>query len=92
MREYTDLAFKGDVARARNVRDSLEPVRRAMAATRPPEKPQAHQKYWQELLGQAGGPTRRPQLNLTEAEKAVTRAAFDNCGLKVGATAKASAA
>ncbi len=91
MRDYTDLAFKGEVAKARAVRDSLDPVRHAMASTRPPEKPQAHQKYWQELLGQVGGQTRRPQPNLTEAEKAATRAAFESCGLKLDKT-QASAA
>lgn len=91
MREYTDLAFKGEMARARAVRDSLEPVRHALRATRPPEKPQAHQKYWQELMGQVGGPTRRPQLNLTEAEKQATRAAFAACGLTLPAK-RASAA
>ncbi len=91
MREYTDLAFRGEVARARAVRDSLDPVRQALKKTRPSEKPQAHQKYWQELLGQVGGPTRRPQLNLTEAEKAATRAAFESCGLRLDA-ARASAA
>jgi 4-hydroxy-tetrahydrodipicolinate synthase len=91
MREYTDLAFAGEIARARAVRDSLEPVRHALRATKPPEKPQAHQKYWQELIGQVGGPTRRPQLNLTEAEKAATRAAFETCGLRLPAT-RASAA
>ena len=92
MREYTDLAFRGEVARARAVRDGLEPVRKALSSTRPPEKPQAHQKYWQELLGQVGGPTRRPQPNLTEREKAATRAAFGACGLKLAAPAEASAA
>jgi 4-hydroxy-tetrahydrodipicolinate synthase len=92
MREYTDLAFKGEIARARAVRDSLEPVREALRKTKPPEKPQAHQKYWQELLGQAGGPTRRPQINLTEAEKVATRAAFESCGLKLAPPARASAA
>ena len=81
MREYTDLAFRGDHAAARTARDSLEPVRRALRSTRPPGKPQAHQKYWQELLGQAGGPVRRPMLNLTEEERAATRAAFEACGL-----------
>ena len=81
MREYTDLAFRGDHAAARKVRDSLEPVRRALKSTRPPGKPQAHQKYWQELLGQAGGPVRRPMLDLSEAERAATRAAFEGCGL-----------
>jgi 4-hydroxy-tetrahydrodipicolinate synthase len=82
MREYTDLAMRGDIPAARRVRDSLDPVREAVRRTRPPEKPQAHQKYWQELLGQAGGPTRRPQLNLTDAEKEATRAAFAECGLR----------
>ena len=39
---------------------------------------------WQELLGQVGGPVRRPLLNLTEQEKAATRLAFEACGLKRG--------
>ena len=83
MRDYTDLAFAGKVAEAKVIRDSLDPVRKALSSTRPPEKPHAHPKYWQELLGQAGGPVRRPMLDLTEAEKAQTRAAFEACGLKL---------
>ncbi|HEX6977660.1 MAG TPA: dihydrodipicolinate synthase family protein [Alphaproteobacteria bacterium] len=83
MREYTELAMKGEIARARAVRDSLDPVRQALKRTRPPGKPHAHQKYWQELLGQVGGPVRRPMLQLTEEEKAATRAAFETCGLKL---------
>jgi 4-hydroxy-tetrahydrodipicolinate synthase len=90
MREYTDLAFAGEVARARAIRDSLEPVRKALKSTRPHAKPQAHQKYWQELLGQAGGPVRRPMLQLTETEKRATRAAFETCGLTLGAGAIAA--
>ena len=89
MREYTDLAMKGEVERARAVRDSLNPVRQALKRTRPPGKPHAHQKYWQELLGQAGGTVRRPMLELTDAEKAATKAAFEACGLKL---ARATAA
>jgi 4-hydroxy-tetrahydrodipicolinate synthase len=81
MRDYTDLAFKGEIARARAIRDSLDPVRAAFKRTRPPEKPQAHSKYWQELLGQVGGPVRPPLLQMTEAEKQATRAAFEACGL-----------
>lgn len=81
MRDYTDLAFSGDFAKAKAVRDSLNPVRQALRTTRPPEKPHAHQKYWQELLGQAGGAVRPPMLPLTDAEKAATRAAFETCGL-----------
>ena len=81
MRAYTDLAFAGRAEEARRLRDSLEPVRRALKDTRPGAKPQAQQKYWQELLGQAGGPVRPPLLDLTEAEKAATRRAFERCGL-----------
>jgi 4-hydroxy-tetrahydrodipicolinate synthase len=81
MRAYTDLAMAGRVAEARAIRDSLDPVREALKSTRPGGKPQAHQKYWQELLGQTGGPVRRPLLQLTEAERAATRAAFLSCGL-----------
>ena len=81
MRAYTDAAFAGQHDKARAIRDSLEPVRRALIGTRPAEKPHAHQKYWQGLLGQAGGRVRPPCLELTEAEKTATRAAFENCGL-----------
>ena len=91
MREYTDLAFRGEIARARAVRDSLNPVRDAIRRTRPAEKPQAHSKYWQDLLGQAGGPVRRPMLQLTEAEKEATRRAFETCGLKTGSIRSSAA-
>ncbi|MDQ3270582.1 MAG: dihydrodipicolinate synthase family protein, partial [Pseudomonadota bacterium] len=39
--------------------------------------------YWMELLGQVGGPVRRPLLNLTEAEKAATRDALARSGLRL---------
>ncbi len=80
MRDYTDLAFAGKAEEARRVCDSLQPVRQALKGTRPGAKPHAHQKYWQELLGQVGGPVRPPMLELTDAEKAATRRAFARCG------------
>jgi len=83
MNEYTRLAFAGQHAEARKVRDSLEPVRAAFRASKPAGKPQAHGKAWQELLGQHGGPVRRPLLNMTEAEMAATREAFAGCGLRL---------
>jgi 4-hydroxy-tetrahydrodipicolinate synthase len=83
MHEYTELAFQGKIDQARAVRDSLHPVRKALRGTRPPGKAAAHQKYWQELAGQAGGAVRAPLLELTEQEKAATRAAFEACGLKI---------
>jgi 4-hydroxy-tetrahydrodipicolinate synthase len=92
MRDYTDLAFRGEVVRARAVRDSLEPVREAFKRSRPPEKPPAHSKYWQELLGQVGGRVRRPMLELTEAEKESIRAAFERCGLRRESVLRSSAA
>ncbi|WP_379067170.1 dihydrodipicolinate synthase family protein [Mesorhizobium sp. UC22_110] len=82
MRQYTDLAFGGEIEKARAVRDSLDPVRAALKNTRPAEKPHSHQKYWQDLLGQTGGRVRPPLLELTEEEKRATRAAFEACGLK----------
>jgi 4-hydroxy-tetrahydrodipicolinate synthase len=91
MREYTELAMAGNVKEARRVRDSLNPVRQAIRSTRPPGKPFSHQKYWQELLGQVGGPVRRPLLELSEAEKSATRAAFEACGLTLNAAASVAA-
>ena len=83
MRAYTDLAFAGRTQEAKAVWESLQPVRHAISRTKPKEKPYAHQKYWQELLGQVGGPVRRPMLELTQAEKAATKAAFESCGLRL---------
>ena len=83
MRTYTDLAFAGEAGQARRVRDSLNPVRDALKRTRPGAKPHAHQKYWQDLLGQTGGAVRPPMLELTEAEKQATRQAFESCGLEL---------
>ena len=83
MHDYTKAAFAGDFATARRIRNSLDPVRAAIKATKPAGKPTAHGKYWQELLGQVGGHVRHPMLQLTEAEKQATRAAFESCGLKL---------
>jgi 4-hydroxy-tetrahydrodipicolinate synthase len=92
MREYTDLAFAGEVARAKAVRDSVNPVREAFRRSRPAEKPPAHSKYWQELLGQVGGRVRPPMLELTQSEQEATRRAFQTCGLKLDLTQANSSA
>lgn len=81
--DYTQAAFAGNVDEARAISASLDPVRNALAHTQPAEKPHAHQKYWQELLGQVGGRVRFPLLELTDEEKAITREAFEQCGLQV---------
>ena len=81
MHDYTEAAFAGRHDEARAISASLDPIREALMGTRPAEKPHAHQKYWQELLGQIGGRVRAPLLELTDEEKAVTREAFEACGL-----------
>ncbi len=83
IREYSELAFAGKVEDAKKMRDSLNPAREAFKRSKPPGKPQAHAKYWMELLGQEGGPVRRPLLQMTENEKAVTRDALAQSGLRV---------
>ncbi len=83
MNEYTELAFAGKFDQARKVRDSLDPVRSAIRSTKPGGKPTAHGKYWQDLLGQVGGRVRHPMLELSEAEKAATLAAFETCRLRL---------
>lgn len=92
MREYTDLAFAGEIEKARAVRNSLDPVRKALRGTQPKEKPPAHGKYWQQLLGQHGGDgrVRRPMLELTDAEKQAAREAFASCGLQLSAAKSAA--
>jgi 4-hydroxy-tetrahydrodipicolinate synthase len=81
MQQYTELAFQGRFEEARRVRDSLDPVRQALAGSRAPGTPHAQQKYWQELLGQVGGPVRRPLLPLAESERATIRRAFEQSGV-----------
>ena len=83
MHDYTQAAFEGRIEDARAISRSLDPVREALKSTKPPGKPLAHQKYWQELLGQVGGRVRPPMLELTDAEKAAIREAFEQCGLQV---------
>jgi 4-hydroxy-tetrahydrodipicolinate synthase len=83
MHGYTQAAFAGRADEARSISASLEPVRAALRDTRPPDKPHAHQKYWQELLGQVGGRVRAPLMELTEEEKRATRDAFEECGLEL---------
>ena len=81
MRDYPEAAFAGRLDEARTIRDSLDPVRAALRDTRPAEKPHAHQKFWQDLLGRAGGHVRPPCLPLTAAEKRRPQEAFEFCGL-----------
>ena len=83
MRDHTEAAYAGRMKEARVISVSFDPMRRALRDTRPAEKPRAHQSYWQALLGQVGGNVRPPCLELTDDEKAKTRAAFAASGLNL---------
>jgi 4-hydroxy-tetrahydrodipicolinate synthase len=81
MASYTNAAFAGRHEEARAISKSLDPVRAAFKRSKPHDKPHAHAKFWQELLGQVGGPVRRPMLNLNAAERDAIARAFEACGL-----------
>jgi 4-hydroxy-tetrahydrodipicolinate synthase len=83
--DYSLLAWAGNIDEARRIRDSLDPVRDALKASRTHGTPHAQQKYWLELLGQVGGPVRRPLMNLTPGERERIRGAFAGCGLRLPA-------
>ena len=63
--------------------DGLEPARLAFQSSRPTGQPQAHSKYWLEVVWQVGCPGGRPMLELTADEKARVRDAFAASGLKL---------
>ena len=81
--EYTELAEKGEVAKAWEVYKRVEPMRRALLKVTPPNKIEATHKYWSQLVGMAGGDgrVRPPYAQLTEAEKEAIQAAVQSTGL-----------
>lgn len=83
LKEYTDLARKGETAKAWKAYKRLEPIRRALQNITVPGKWQATLKYWTQFLGMAGGDgrVRLPQLELTEVEKQNIKAAIETTGL-----------
>jgi 4-hydroxy-tetrahydrodipicolinate synthase len=83
VRQYTDLALQGEIAKAWEVCKRLEPARRALRKITFPGKVQASYKYWTQFLGMAGGDgrVRVPQMELTEAEKQAIKAAVESTEL-----------
>ena len=81
--EYTDLAMKGEIAKAWEVSKRVEPMRRALTRVTPPHKREATHKYWAHCLGMAGGEgrVRPPYQQLTEPEKEAIKAAVQSTGL-----------
>jgi len=83
IKEYTDLALKGELARALEAYNRLEPLRRSLEKVTPPGKVHATFKYWTQFLGMAGGDgrVRLPLRELTEKEKRAIKAAVETTGL-----------
>jgi 4-hydroxy-tetrahydrodipicolinate synthase len=81
--EYTDLAMKGEIAKAWAAYKKVEPMRRALRKAIPANKMQAGHKYWSQLLGMAGGDgrVRPPYAQLTQEEKDTIKAAVQSTGL-----------
>ena len=83
VKEYTDLAMKGEITRAWEAYKRLEPIRRALNMVMVRTKSHAVYKYWTQCLGMAGGDgrVRVPHIELTEAEKRAIKAAVETTGL-----------
>jgi len=90
MRTYTELAIQGKIDEAKQVFDSMAPVRElANRWIWQPwalgNLPFARLKYWQELMGMAGGHVRPPLREMKEEEKVAFREDFEKAGISVAA-------
>ncbi len=83
IKEYTDLAKKGEIAKAWEAYKKLEPIRRALHRVIVKTKRHASYKYWTQCLGMVGGDgrVRLPHVELTETEKKAIKAAVETTGL-----------
>ncbi len=77
MQQYTELAFQGRLEEAPQGPRQPRARQAGAGALASARHPHAQQKYWQELLGQVGGPVRRPLLPLAGSERAAIRLAFE---------------
>ena len=83
VKEYTDLAVKGDIAKAWEAYKKLEPIRRTLNSVIVKTKRHSSYKYWTQCTGMVGGDgrVRLPHVELTEAEKRAIQAAVETTGL-----------
>jgi 4-hydroxy-tetrahydrodipicolinate synthase len=90
MIDYTKAAQAGDLERAKRISQQLDPLRRVARKWiwKPwasGSLPIARLKYWQRLMGLAGGFVRPPLLEMTEAEKHELRNELEAAGLPIRA-------
>lgn len=86
LQKYTQLALKGEMDKAKEIRESLNPVRKILAKVFNDNYargvyPIGHFKYWCELYGLPGGPVRPPLLNITQEEKDWLRKELEAIGM-----------
>ncbi|MGK3961557.1 dihydrodipicolinate synthase family protein [Sorangium sp. So ce118] len=80
MRDYFEAALAGDAKRSAELYYGMQPLRDVYEKwIRHPwdaqgRLPIVRFKYWSQLLGLTGGPTRPPVIDMTEAERAALRA------------------
>ena len=97
VKDYTERALAGDVAEATRIAASLQPIRELhgkwiMGYWLSGRMPLSEMKYWQELIGMAGGPVRPPIIEMTEAAQMELRADLVATGLCGGVPSAARAA
>lgn len=83
VRAYTDLYRQGEVAKALEVCQRLEPIRKAFDSVSFHGIMRASHKYWCQCIGMAGGDgrVRMPQTGLTEEKKRAIAAAVESTEL-----------
>jgi 4-hydroxy-tetrahydrodipicolinate synthase len=83
VKDYTDLAAKGEIAKAWEAYKRLEPIRRALNMVMVRTKSHATYKYWTQCLGMKGGDgrVRLPHVELTDAEKRAIKTAVESTEL-----------
>jgi 4-hydroxy-tetrahydrodipicolinate synthase len=83
MKEYTEAATRGEIAKAWEAYRKLVPIRRALSKVTPAGKKQATYKYWTQYLSMGGGDgrVRMPMQELTSQEKEAIEAAVKDTEL-----------
>lgn len=83
VKEYTELAMKGEIAGAWEAYRKLEPIRMALNEVIVKTKQHSSYKYWTQCTGMVGGDgrVRLPHVEVNDAEKRAICEAVEACGL-----------
>lgn len=83
VKDYTELAMKGEIAKAWEAYRKLEPIRMALNEVIVKSKKHSAYKYWTQCTGMVGGDgrVRLPHVEVNDAEKRAIGEAVESCGL-----------